>query len=310
MATGAQAIERIARDTGLTPITVLATSRPLKRHEPPLWAKAGKGGGKNAKHVEPTDLVNLALALAMADTFDTGPEAVLLYRGLESMGDQTHTQHHNLGDVQATTKFSLPPNRLATALRKGEAVLLGNMLDFYVALIATNPDARERLRGEGFAVHLTAAPAAHAVIAYTRDGVLIEQTFTESNTLPGLEPNVPAASMRRTVTLPFALFETLADLWRDTLDRRESAPTLPVPPAPTTAGPEKESAAPPPRGTAPVRDHDRDLRDQMPVRGRLEARDVCANTQAQASRVSGQPPPFFEVVTHERRDFPAFAAGA
>lgn len=63
MTTTREAIERITEATGLPPATVTYAARFLAEADTALWPKGGRGGGKNAAHVDVRHLTNLVLAL-------------------------------------------------------------------------------------------------------------------------------------------------------------------------------------------------------------------------------------------------------
>lgn len=72
MATGAEAVEAIAAAAGpaFPAGTVKGTARVLKEAKRDLWPFGGRGGGKNAAHVEPHHLANLIMALASSQPGD------------------------------------------------------------------------------------------------------------------------------------------------------------------------------------------------------------------------------------------------
>ena len=80
MATGAHAVDRVAEATGLSPSTVFRAARAMREADPGLWPEAEKGGGRGAAHLEPRHLVNLALALAVAEPLTAAPQAVMGHR--------------------------------------------------------------------------------------------------------------------------------------------------------------------------------------------------------------------------------------
>jgi hypothetical protein len=82
MATGADAIEAVAKSTGLLQSTVGRPARALREAGKDQWPQARPGGGKNSKPVQPHHLVNLALALSV-DPFTDAPEVVAELRNLE-----------------------------------------------------------------------------------------------------------------------------------------------------------------------------------------------------------------------------------
>lgn len=284
MTTGARAVERIAEATGFPMATVDTASRVLKQHQPPLWPLAGQGGGKRAKHVEPEHLVNMALTLAWADPISNAPAIVTRVRGLVERRAPTRTSRHQLSqNVVAYAVAEIPQNRLtmlAEALRRGPATL-GETLDFYVRALATLPDVREKMRSEELSVELGTWPYEFATITRRDEDGTVSSNFDGLGLLTDIPPDSPPATMRRTVTLPFALFEVLADLYADTLSRKQSA--LPLPPSDpvlTTAGDEETENAGPTTGPALIRNQDRDLSDPAPSQGQPEANGGERQSQA------------------------------
>ena len=296
MATGAIAIERIAEATGIPAVTVDNVSRVLKQHQPPLWALAGRGGGKRAKHVEPEHLVNLVMGLAWADPISNAPAIVSRLRGLVERRHPTRTSRHQLSQgVVAYAVAEIPPNRLtmlAEALRRGRGpATLGETLDFYVRALATLPDVREKMRSEELSVQLGTWPYEFATITRRDEDGTVSSNFDGLGLLTDIPPDARPATMRRTVTLPFALFEVLADLYADTLSRKQSA--LPLPPSDpehTTTGDEETENAGPTTGPALIRNQDRDSSDPAPSEGQPEANGRERQSQA-PSRGPGRSPP-------------------
>ena len=83
LATGAHAVDWIARTTGLLPATIFRTTRQLQIASPDLWPKAKKGGGRGAADLEEPHLVNLGIALAVADhPITAAPASVRRFRAL------------------------------------------------------------------------------------------------------------------------------------------------------------------------------------------------------------------------------------
>jgi hypothetical protein len=86
VATGAHAVDWLARDTGTLRAKVFRTARQLQMADPDLWPKARKGGGRGAAHLEERHLVSLALALAVADPITAAPASVRRFRALMPSG--------------------------------------------------------------------------------------------------------------------------------------------------------------------------------------------------------------------------------
>jgi hypothetical protein len=143
VATGAHAVDWIARTTGLLPATIFRTARQLQMADPDLWPKARKGGGRGAAHLEQPHLVNLALALAVADPITAGPASVRRFRALMPSGSMR-------GEAGG---------QLARLLHAHGAFLAGTSLGISLELLVDllsgpNEAVSELLREAAFAVRL------------------------------------------------------------------------------------------------------------------------------------------------------------
>lgn len=84
MVTTSQAIERVRDGLSLPDATVRYAARYLA--DAGLWPKGGRGGGKNAAHIELDHLVNLILALTVSDELRSAPALVADFRALVRLG--------------------------------------------------------------------------------------------------------------------------------------------------------------------------------------------------------------------------------
>ena len=191
MSTGPAAVERISRVTGLPPGNVARRADVLKRHTPPLWARAEQGGGAKANHVEPHHLTCLALALAADPIADTD-EIVLALRSL----------------VPAEASFSTPFLVGAT---------LGEALDHYI-----------RAGGNSYAleVRVLSRPASRPIVVLTGrphigTGSELKCHYLPSQQELGTPQKLPpVAEVMTVVVLPDNLFRELGNLWFNTLHHR------------------------------------------------------------------------------------------
>jgi hypothetical protein len=280
LATTAQAIERIAKETGIIHANVFRTARALREHDTRLWPQGSQGKGQ-AAHVEAEHLVNLMLALAMAETTTEAPEVVARFWEMVAAPDQTVTQRHEFEEgawgVVATPR---PMSKLPEALA-GRRFILGEILTYFVQWTATIPEAREQFRREKLEVMLLAGPFESASVTRRDGNTSVRENYSGGGLLHGLPLPTPPAAMLRTVILPFALFEVLADLYADTLSRKQSG--LPLPPSDpvhTTTGDEETENAGPTTGPALIRNQDRNSSDPAPSEGQPEANGEREQSQA------------------------------
>jgi hypothetical protein len=131
MATTAQAIERFALVTGPAEAHVGRVARILQLAKDAdmrsldLWPTGKQGGGKSAVHVQPHHLVNLAIALAVADPITTGPGRVLAFRSLVPQQDEGASDFGGVFD--ALIDFFARPDGMKmrpTFLEHGGRILL------------------------------------------------------------------------------------------------------------------------------------------------------------------------------------------
>jgi hypothetical protein len=225
MATAAHSITRFSTDADTLHSTVFRLARALREDGGDLWPQGEKGRGREA-HTEPHHLVNLAIALAADHPFTDPPAAVRLFRSLVA---------NALEEVSADakpvrrTEYSAKPvgsGRLAATWHM-YGNTLGSHLDGLVNSLAkpAEIELRRFLRAVGMTVTLTVGPT-EARLTLPRPGV--DQPFDRSEVLtyrvpqarlPIPELPMPGA-LRREITIPFALLETMADLWADTLAHR------------------------------------------------------------------------------------------
>ena len=232
MATATEAIERIADDTGIPTGSVDRVARVLKQSRPNLWPRSGQGGGSKAAHVEPSHLVNLALGLAVADPITTAPQIVSGYREL-TLWDALYMRPECLEDPITEALFhqtGCPITPEGWVLVDGVlSGTLGSACERLIELLASPAEKplRDRLRIYGLQLELIVDRTPSASIVYRTIGGE-EMHFSYLLRQIGLPlsnnflPPPPVAPLKRQVTIPFALFEALADLWADTLAHHAS----------------------------------------------------------------------------------------
>jgi hypothetical protein len=214
MATGAQATERVAKATGVSVTYVERVARILKEADADLWPKARKGGGKGAAHVMPSHLVNLLLALMSADPITEAPEIVPRCRALIPV----------LNNNLASDEFEPGLESRIVAILDDfcPGLNLGERFEGLVrTLMRTNNRNRvhqllgkfdvERSFQSGGTISAT-AEISDAVIGFVEP---IGGLLSLMQDLPeGWEK--PEAAIADTKSVPFRIFETLADLALDT----------------------------------------------------------------------------------------------
>jgi hypothetical protein len=251
MATGAQATEEIAKPAGVSLTFAERAARILKEADADLWPKARKGGGKGAAHVTPAHLVNLLLTLMAADPLTEAPAIVPRYRNLivDRCADpevdvfETESLNHIDRMTAILNEFCPGPNL-------GERLegLVRNLMD-----VETRNRARKRL-------------GSFTVGRSHQDGGSISASLDVSTgTIGFVEPlgdlfptlrdgaeysGTPEAAISATKSVPFRIFEILADLARDDARGHGHKPSSDA--AGGTAGADTETATPAAGGTGPA----------------------------------------------------------
>jgi hypothetical protein len=223
LATGAQAVERVAQATDLLPSTVFRFARTLREANKTLWPEAAKGGGKGAAHVEPRHLVNLAIALAVNDPRHA-VKAIPVYRRL--MPDKP--DQHTLDDRDVGIAASL---LRANDMFNGKRAL-GVELDRLLALLVKGATA-DVLETAGLHIEFyieQRVPRArvrfHAFdLEDDQRHHLADLLYRRPKMPPGLSRALdpyfnflPPGLITRTALLPVSLFTVLAELWADNPD--------------------------------------------------------------------------------------------
>ena len=89
MTTTREAIERLTEATGLPSATVTYAARFLAEANTALWPKGGRGGGKNAAHVDVRHLTNLILGIYGGEQVKDAAETVRAFSSLVLLRDVT-----------------------------------------------------------------------------------------------------------------------------------------------------------------------------------------------------------------------------
>jgi hypothetical protein len=220
MATGAQAVERIAEATALLPAHVFRFARYLREADQDLWPEAGKGGGKLAAHVEQRHLVNLAIALAVDDPGDA-VKAVPVYRNLVPNKANQH--------VLKREDIGMAASLLIThKMFRGRP--LGSELDQLLDLLTWGDTAKILGKAGLYTEFFIEQLVPRVCVGYhTMDPAndlakpMIELVYRKPDMPPGqareLAPYwnfLPLRRITRTALLPVSLFAVMAELWADT----------------------------------------------------------------------------------------------
>lgn len=248
MATGQQAIERVAEVVGDRPTTLFRAAKAMREaSQGSLWPQSSRGGGKGAIHIEPYHLVNLVLAVSACVRVTDAPKFVPFYRALIPNKPEEHVLPE--GDEGSAANLL----RIADVFSGQQS--LGTALDRLVDLL-TKDEAPPTLEDAGLYIELCINRLPHAYVSFrTFDGEqdheapLTKWLYTRANT-PGGQPYwntslLPSRLIERTALIPCKVFSLLAPLWIDTQDHiaaRESG-RLSVA-ASGSAAPEYETAAP------------------------------------------------------------------
>jgi hypothetical protein len=260
VATGAQAVERVAKATRRLPSAVLRTARALREADPALWPQAGKGGGKSAAHVEPPHLANLVFALAAADVIAAAPKVAIGYGGMRWNAPRRS-----------------PPDRTgdATVKLQGAGLLRDDitgrgLVAGLIELLARDTDAVRVLPKANCQIVLEKDPSMpRMALDYMDLNILDDGDYDQKHFI--LRPPDTPITLSRTqdptwnflADLPDALYmlETkrllmpllilLGELWEDT--RRHHMPIILPVSASASANPEYETAADSLPGAAAVR---------------------------------------------------------
>jgi hypothetical protein len=248
MATGAQAIETVARAMHLQPPAISRFCRDLREANPTFWPQALKGGGKGAAHVEPPHLVNLALAMAVAAPIAGIPRAVGNYqeivRGYRALIPHRPKDHIFPDDPD---RYGVAAGYLWNARVFTAEQSLGEALERLVELL-TNGKAARTLETSGLHIELDTHQMPRAFVRYRTFDTPKDHTVPETeliyrpqNTRVGF---LPPRLITQTAFIPVSLFTVLATLIPA---RQISSPAT----ASASAVPEYENVAALPEAATP-----------------------------------------------------------
>jgi hypothetical protein len=221
MATTAEAIEAIAAGTGIPHVTVERAAFILRTADSDLWPTGGRGGGKKAARPKASHLNNLGLAIFVADPLNEAPDLVRRCRKLV-LNPERHLTAHGM--------LSLKPKDWAQSEKQVSEILnrlapgqtLGDMMDNLVRNLRSadiREFARENLKDFALWRYRFAGGTISANLR------LRDWSLSFSQPVGGLltlmeddlnDPRIPVAAPLDSTTMPYKLFEIMADLASDT----------------------------------------------------------------------------------------------
>ena len=219
MATTAEAIDLIADTADMLRATVFRAARSLREADTALWPQGSQGKGMEA-HVEPAHLVNLALAIAVADPVTSAPTVVPFYRGLTS-----GTGHAVRLDGDTPVELKDEHWGEVGLLMRGvvrEGSDLGSDLERLVDLMADNQTAAPRLYDARFRIEFIPHAKFPAVTtSYVPTNVAANASSSRQFTyLRNQQIETTKPRILRKVVLDTDLFVCLGTLWSDTKRHR------------------------------------------------------------------------------------------
>lgn len=319
MATASRAIERVAEVTGIMPATVFRAARALREADTSLWPEGSQGRGQ-AAHVTNHHLVNLVLAIAVANPITTAPDVVRRYRELTPQSNREDVELLSAFGQRATAPLAYRPITMATQ-NMGDwpgwllGASLGESLEQLINDLASpaSPDDEDAhnffLKAE-LAVGLIEddEPSARIFGRKITTGKDTSPIIADFYHKPGVnrlfaQPSAHWGRITREATLRFDLFVALADLWDDTRKREVPVSTPQSSSQPANAAPTNENGALAGAPRTRIQDH-----NSIPGGDTPEPKRESENSQAQSSSDPGPPTHFMRTNPHEHSDsHPAFA---
>jgi hypothetical protein len=223
MATTAEAIEAIAAGTGIPHVTVERAASILRTADSDLWPTGGRGGGKKAARPKASHLNNLGLAIFVADPLNEAPDLVRRCRKLVLNPERRLTAHGMLSLNPKDWDWAQSEKQVSEILnRLAPGQTLGDMMDNLVRNLRSadlREFARENLKDFALWRYRFAGGTISANLR------LRDWSLSFSQPIGGLltlmeddlkDPRIPAAAPLDSTTMPYKLFEIMADLASDT----------------------------------------------------------------------------------------------
>jgi hypothetical protein len=249
MATTAKAVERIAAEIDRHYGSVDVVSRHLKNAPDRLFAKGPKGGGKDAAQVEASDMANLLLGVLAAEVLAEAPALVRQYR--ELMPVQATITEITVDDgreisQQTAYQFRVSEAPASDYLRYFWKRPLGLALERIINDLVTE-DRALPFEMESFTV-VRGKPRAQLCLR-TLDNLFVVIVYCQAQEILPLPvestetaPRKASAPLRVPAVVPAQIFPILAELVRDTRNRRGGK--RPLDSGPETSTPATGGAGP------------------------------------------------------------------
>jgi hypothetical protein len=220
MATTAEAIEAIAAGTGIPHVTVERAAFILRTADSDLWPTGGRGGGRKAARPKASHLNNLGLAIFVADPLNEAPDLVRRCRKLVLKPGRRMMFNMLSPDPDVWAQSEKQVSEILNRLAPGQT--LGDMMDNLVRNLRRE-DLREFARENLKEFTLWRYRFAGGTISANLR--LRDWSLSFSEPVGGLltlmeddlkDPRIPAAAPLDSTTMPYKLFEIMADLASDT----------------------------------------------------------------------------------------------
>jgi hypothetical protein len=299
VATGLQAAKKMENVTRKSFSTLDRLQRALKQGGKGQVPLGGPGGGKNAAHYMAKDLMHFGIGLA-ADPISEAPEQVEVFANLRPWINVRRKEGWSpVRDAFVTWSLAVsksnskdntvPGDTLGDAisglidwLSRPEGAGLRSILGqnrgrMYLDLVTQDGYEPSAI----FGIFETDRPDPSYLAQYDvgpRPKVDFDtKTMTATYDPPRMDP-LPPGTIKKTVRIPYAVFEALADLWADTRAHMERVASTSSPPS----NAETENAALP--GAAPIQDY-----NSIPGSSNPEHKREREVSQARSSRRPGPP---------------------
>jgi hypothetical protein len=249
VATSAKVVETTGRVTRRSFSNLDRLARALKQGGRNQVAVGAPGGGKNAAHMDLDHLINFVLGLA-ADPITEAPEQVEQFANMqwhmnaprrewspvskalsawsEAIGSERLMPDGTLGEALARLVdwLSRPEGKeLRSVLGQRRGLMYLDLVtqDGYEpsAIIGIFENQNNEVNGESFAATYEVGPRPHFDYVLNADETRVESVTVS----PPPGEQLPPGTIRKTVRIPYAVFEAMADLWADTRARQTNPQT-------------------------------------------------------------------------------------
>ncbi len=315
MATTTAALEAFSKVTGHPVWALDRFARDLRNTPDDLWPRSGKGGRSAARHVEASHLANFILALSAPQPGEALP-AVRALADLQLASRQKTpplSRLYALAGIDAGRPAAMnePIPEEIRGIRL-QTMLAGLVHHFAAAKIAGHEDDAETWRLSRWSVAVTPSIPAAWVMWTEPHGADAGWSFSDE--YGAAQPHLalasalerPAGKPLTTVSLPFPLLETAAELLADTL-RRKSGDLLSGPGSTGAGTPENKE--PDPNGDRAPTHGQRPRTEPQTGNGQTnEADDSAQHSLAGHTSGTAGHPPQPKRKAHARSNSPFVAA--